>query len=315
MIHHDAHIAATPAKHKAQQWQHIVKEAYYDLNITMPQPDTFSGSLQRWQLDDLGLSHLQSAPISYQRQHTTQSQLEDDFLLALPATHTIHFAVRNHYHEFTPGQYLLQHSAEKYHFECREAANMWVIRLPGALLRRHLKQPEQLCGKQQQPSQQASIRFIQDYLTLLQQHHRTHPEHFHDMKTLFAHQLTELCLALLTPCHHSNAIAAAHIKRIKQYALSHMNDPELSPQRIAAACQLSVRYFYALFQQQEESFHHWLTQARLHHAHHLLSTQPTTTILALALQCGFVNQSHFARLFKQAFGHTPSDLANKKAKR
>jgi AraC family transcriptional regulator len=47
-----------------------------------------------------------------------------------------------------------------------------------------------------------------------------------------------------------------------------------------------------------------LIQQRVEQAKHLLR-QPEQTITAIALDCGFANQSHFAKYFRQYTGINP----------
>jgi len=51
----------------------------------------------------------------------------------------------------------------------------------------------------------------------------------------------------------------------------------------------------------------WLKEERLKHARLLLS-QPHRSISEIAFDCGFENLSHFSRVFRQRFGHSPSAL-------
>jgi transcriptional regulator GlxA family with amidase domain len=48
-------------------------------------------------------------------------------------------------------------------------------------------------------------------------------------------------------------------------------------------------------------------QLRLSRAHELLK-QSRNPIADIAIQCGFVNQSHFSRSFKDSYGSAPSDI-------
>jgi AraC-like DNA-binding protein len=52
----------------------------------------------------------------------------------------------------------------------------------------------------------------------------------------------------------------------------------------------------------------YITNIRMQKARHLLDTiSPETTILDVALKCGYEDQGAFGRAFKRFFGITPSE--------
>ena len=74
---------------------------------------------------------------------------------------------------------------------------------------------------------------------------------------------------------------------------------------IAEACGLSVSHFSRAFRKSTGSAPHaWLQQARVEHAMTLLR-QRGQSLSEIALACGFVDQSHFTRVFTQRVGLTP----------
>jgi|SRR5579859_96820 len=74
---------------------------------------------------------------------------------------------------------------------------------------------------------------------------------------------------------------------------------------VAKACGLSVGHFSRAFRKSTGlAPHTWLLQARVEHAMTLLR-QPNQALSEIALACGFVDQSHFTRVFVQRVGLTP----------
>jgi AraC-like DNA-binding protein len=51
----------------------------------------------------------------------------------------------------------------------------------------------------------------------------------------------------------------------------------------------------------------YITNIRMQKARHLLDTHPEPTVLEVALQCGYDDQSSFTSAFKRFFGITPSE--------
>jgi AraC family transcriptional regulator len=74
---------------------------------------------------------------------------------------------------------------------------------------------------------------------------------------------------------------------------------------IAEACDLSVSQFSRAFRKSVGlAPHAWLLQARVEHAMTLLR-QRDQSLAEIALACGFVDQSHFTRVFVRRVGLTP----------
>ena len=80
---------------------------------------------------------------------------------------------------------------------------------------------------------------------------------------------------------------------------------DLSVADIAAECGLSRSYFIKAFKGSTgKTPHRWLTTYRIERACALLA-QGGWSIAAVALACGFADQSHLTRVFTQQLGTTP----------
>jgi AraC family transcriptional regulator len=82
-------------------------------------------------------------------------------------------------------------------------------------------------------------------------------------------------------------------------------DEDLSLSEIATELGMSQYYFCRLFKRSTGvSPHQYLIQQRVEKAKHLLK-QSEQTITSVAMECGFANQSHFAKCFHQCTGLNP----------
>jgi AraC-like DNA-binding protein len=80
---------------------------------------------------------------------------------------------------------------------------------------------------------------------------------------------------------------------------------ELSLERIARECKLSVNYFARAFTRSTGiSPHRWLMQRRVEVAKDLMLTTDYS-LAEISLRCGFFDQSHFTRVFAEATRETP----------
>jgi AraC-like DNA-binding protein len=99
------------------------------------------------------------------------------------------------------------------------------------------------------------------------------------------------------------------LTRILSYTRWHLTEPDLTPGRIAAAHNISLRHLYLIFRRADLSLEQWIITQRLDGACADL-TSPTGrrhTIAAVARSWGFTQPSHFTRRFQAAYGITPRD--------
>jgi len=96
--------------------------------------------------------------------------------------------------------------------------------------------------------------------------------------------------------------------RVKAYIEAQLADPELSVERIAQACNISVRGLHRLFAEDPAgSVSSYLWQRRLDRCAEALRdrTQLHRSITDICFSYGFSSSSHFSRLFKDHFGVPP----------
>jgi len=99
------------------------------------------------------------------------------------------------------------------------------------------------------------------------------------------------------------------LTRILIYAHRHLTEPDLGPQRIAAAHNISLRQLYTLFQRADLGLEQWIINQRLEGARIDLTSRAHQhrTIAAIARSWGFTSPSHFATRFRAAYGLSPRD--------
>ena len=97
------------------------------------------------------------------------------------------------------------------------------------------------------------------------------------------------------------------LKQAIEYINTHLGE-NLSLAAMAAALHISPYYFCRLFKQSTGmSPHRYLMQQRLDHAKQLLRL-PELTVTRIAIECGFANQSHFAKYFRRHTGVSPTQF-------
>lgn len=104
---------------------------------------------------------------------------------------------------------------------------------------------------------------------------------------------------------------ARHLERAKDYLLSRLGDADLTVENAASALDISERTLNRLFAQEGTSVMKWLQKQRLDSSFTILSRGGDVKIADVALDCGFVNFSHFSSAFRKAYGVTPRELASR----
>jgi AraC-like DNA-binding protein len=97
--------------------------------------------------------------------------------------------------------------------------------------------------------------------------------------------------------------------RIKQYIEANLNDPALSPDRIARAHFISTRQLNRLFEAEGQSVCESIRLQRLDRCRRDL-TNPSLgseAVFSIARRWGFRSQAHFSRLFRATYGASPSE--------
>jgi AraC-like DNA-binding protein len=97
--------------------------------------------------------------------------------------------------------------------------------------------------------------------------------------------------------------------RVKAYIEERLGDPRLSPAEIAAAHHVSLRYLYRIFEAERSTVGSWIRGRRLRRCREDLADPALRDrpVSAVGARWGFIDPTHFGRVFKAEFGVTPSD--------
>lgn len=109
---------------------------------------------------------------------------------------------------------------------------------------------------------------------------------------------------------HEDGLSKQKLRQATEYIQAHL-DEDISLSEIASELGMSQYYFCHLFKRSTGiSPHQYLIQQRVERAKDLLK-RSQLTITAIALECGFSNQSHFAKYFRKHTGMNPKKFCQK----
>jgi AraC-like DNA-binding protein len=97
--------------------------------------------------------------------------------------------------------------------------------------------------------------------------------------------------------------------RIRGIIMDRCADPDLGPAEVAAETGISLRYVQKLLAARGSTCSEMIYSIRLDHAAHLLGRRASLGtnqhLCEIAYACGFRDYAHFAKRFRQRFGHAP----------
>lgn len=298
----------------ATSWAHRVTETYFPLAVQVAQPQRFQGQLQSWALGDLTLSYLASDAVEYRREasHLNAADTDDAFLITLPVQAAAHYQQLQRHSVCRQQDFLLQLSYEPYCFDYRQANQLWVLKIPHALMKRYLRYPERY-GAWNFNGQNGLGALFGQYLQSIGAQYLAQSQASIDQHFL-SRQLLELFAQVANQDErilqsNESCVRNAHLRRIEDYVGQRLDQTDINPSAVAAACHISPRYLHDLFRDTGCTFNRWLLQQRLEKVHGLLQYPAQPHSLAeLAYQWGFADPSHFSRAFKKHYGYSPREL-------
>ena len=126
----------------------------------------------------------------------------------------------------------------------------------------------------------------------------------HVALAFFAHVMNTYGNALASIERASGGLSTWQLCRAFDFMVAHLDgDPTIA--ELARECSLSRGYFARAFRQTTSTTpHQWLVRKRVERAKALL-LESGLNLAEIALRCGFVDQSHFSRVFARFTGISP----------
>jgi AraC family transcriptional regulator len=101
-------------------------------------------------------------------------------------------------------------------------------------------------------------------------------------------------------------LGSARLRRIKELVDANMND-DLSLDEMAQSVELSTAHFARMFRKSTgETPHQFVLRQRIERAKVMLR-EHATRVLDVAVACGFKTQQHFAQVFRDVCGVSPTE--------
>jgi AraC-like DNA-binding protein len=237
----------------------------------------------------------------------------DDLVLTIITSGNTRASQRGRDIELSPGQAVLQSSAEAGNMVVPTSPSRFVgLRLPRAALASLVDNPEDMLIRPL-PANTEAMRLLALYIRELDDSYQLATS---ELRGAVVRHLIDLG-ALIIGANRDGAevaedrgLAAARLSAVKADISDNLSYGDLSLPAVAARLRLTPRYIQRLFESAGSTFSEFVLGQRLARAHRLL-TDPRhsgSTIGTIAFEAGFGDLSYFNRTFRRHYGATPSDI-------
>ncbi len=296
-----------PPAARAGQWNAVIAETYFPLQLTYRNAATFDGQLEHQVLGDLSLSRLQTEAVQYERhpRHIAGAS-EEQYLITIPRRSPVEFRQLGREVRCDPGGFIIERGDEPYRFSYGAANDLCVLKVAKPVLSNRLRNPDRYCAQVFNGREGLGGLF-----TMMAQQVQAQGVSDQAASCVLGRQLIELLTLAIDRTSETadvahSSVRAAHLKRAKEVIRRNLSNPDLSPDLVADACGISKRYLHEIFADGNGTVSQLIREQRLIAACNMLQMPNPGPMSDIAYRFGFSDQAQFSRLFKAMFGQTPS---------
>jgi AraC-like DNA-binding protein len=303
-----------PAGERRAYWHDAVWRTFVPLDVSTPRDPSdapFSGAVRTDRLGYLQISTVDADPERVSRTSRLIARDSDEYLLiGLQGRGPAVITQDGRDAFLRPGDFALYDTTRPYTLSFPDRFQMKVFQLPRQVLGLRESDLRRITGITHRGDEGPAAMVAPFLAGLAAGAASCRPQ----VGEMLARNAVDL-LATLIAEHLGRDTAgtdAAHhalLLRIRAFIGRHLADPGLSPESIAAAHRISVRYLHRLFQSDGTTVSRWIQHRRLEECRRELSRpgRLTPAVAAVAHRWGFTSPAHFSRVFRAAYGMSPRE--------
>lgn len=289
-------------------WADTICEKFFQLKVNRRGRGGFLGTIETHPIKSLIFSRVRSEEHIAELAFDGISRLKNHYF-KLHIQNSAMAIVHQHGIEtvLNPGDAILIDSLYPFRIDFPGSFECSSVKIPRQMLRPMLKNPKEAAGtliSSRSPINLAIRHYIHFLIKTLRD------EVSEDLQELYLINLLGLIAAGASDKkgQTSRNRIEDRISNIKRYMLANLEDPDLTPSKVAAFFSISISYLHKLFAKEKQSFGNFLREQRLISAAKALQNQSNShrTVSELAFHYGFNDLSHFWRLFRKKYGMTPN---------
>ncbi|MEV6767176.1 helix-turn-helix domain-containing protein [Nocardia sp. NPDC051030] len=292
-------------------WQDLVCDSFVPVHVEPLHGEPFHGELTADRLGAVQISEISADPSRVDRTPRLIARSDAEYLL-VGLMQSGSAVIRQDGREtvLRPGEIACYDTARPYTLVCREDFSMLEFMLPHRLAHLDSGRTGGVTATRFSATEGVGA-LVSPFLTRVARH----SGEYADSAENLSHTLGDLLATMLAerrPGLDDELPDARRttLLRVRAYIDQHLADPGLSPEQIARAHHVSLRYLQKLFADEQTTIAAWIRQRRLEGCRRDLSGPfaADRTVASIAVRWGFLDPAHFSRVFKAAYGSSPSDF-------
>lgn len=299
-----------PPKVRREYWNDAICETFTELVTDFTSGQDFNAELSTVPLADLTYSRVRTSKshVKHTQQHVSKTK-EDIFLLHLQLENSSLNSQYGRSSHLGIGDFTLVDSTSPYNVLFDDPISMGVMCIPHKVLSKKISNPEDIVGHKFYGDKGVSGMLSQMLRSFWMQNDFNGSDHINA-------QLADNILDLLTisiqnqfgNVEKENSVRKIRFLQIQKFIEYNLKDPELSPQKIAIAFNITPRYLHQIFSEfHTQTVGQYLLSRRLDECANAFQNNHHNglTITEIAFDWGFNSMTHFSRVFKEKFDLSP----------
>lgn len=289
-------------------WNDFICDVFVRLNSQRLDSSPFSGGVDFFGLDQIGFATVYSSPVCVSREKPDIGQSSNGyFKISFQLEGEAHLEQGGRMTMLRPGDWAFYDCTQPYKLTLPQSYKQLVLKVPHTDLRNQIPMVEDLTAtKVSGPGGVATIARNMVLDVDNQFNNVTNHNHANLSSTILSLLIASINTNLLSQQINGDQRAVWRMK-VKSFIDANFQDPTLTVDQIAKRFNFSKRYIFGLFETEPTTAAKYIQQKRLALSQQMLSNPVHVhqTIGDIAAICGFSNEAHFGRTFKQHIGMTP----------
>jgi AraC family transcriptional regulator, positive regulator of tynA and feaB len=302
---------AVPRREKSVFWNSLCNERF-DLGMNALGRDDFEAQAILGEIGPVRVAQITSCPIIVERTVDHIARMNGRMRYSLLLQRDGQSLISHHGDELTlhASDFILFDNTYPHRLVVEKEMTLTAFSIPEKLLRRHIPNAEAVSGLVMRGGEGFNTLVSGTLHAIWDQVQQGLPG---ELGGALADNLLDFVALGYAAVRKAPAGGSPQLTRrlvqIRKIIEDHLDDPELSAEKIATALHISPRYLRMVFAAEHETVSSYILRRRLEKcARHLVSpVWRGQTITDIALHCGFNSAAYFSRVFRSHFGVTPRE--------